>query len=81
MGIEEEGQLRGEFIHLQACLNGSLDIGNGVRQGESHFLDSRGTGFADMVTGDGDGVPARDVFGAELKDIGYQAQGWGGRKI
>ncbi len=61
VGVEEEGQLRGELVHRQPGPQGGLDVGDAVGQGEGDFLDRGGAGLADVVAGDRDRVPVRDV--------------------
>jgi len=76
MGVEEESQPRCEFIDLQSGLDGGVHIGDAVGQGKGDFLDSTGAGFADVVAGDGDGVPFGYVVFAVGKDIGDDAHGF-----
>jgi len=74
VGVEEERQPRRERVHVQALVDGRLDVGDPVGQGEGDFLHCGGAGFADVVPADGYGVPLRHVPGAELEDIGDEAQ-------
>ena len=38
VGIEEEGQPAGELVHVQPRIDGSLNVGNPVGQGEGDLL-------------------------------------------
>ena len=55
--VEEEGELRGEFVDAEASVDGGLDVGDGVGQREGDFLNRGRAGLANVIAGDGDGVP------------------------
>ena len=57
VGVEEKGELWGEVVDAQAGVEGGLHVGDGVGEREGDFLDGGRAGFADVVAGDGDGVP------------------------
>ncbi len=76
VGVEEEGQARGEVVHFQAGFEGGFDVGDAVGQGEGDFLDGAGSGFADVVAGDGDGVPFGYVVFAVGEDVGDDPHGF-----
>ena len=78
--VEEEGELGGKFIHIQPGLDGRLHVGDGIGQGESHFLHGGRAGLADVVAGDADRVPVRHFGLAVAEDIGDQAHGRRGRE-
>ena len=46
-----------EFVDGEAGVDGGFDVGDGVGEGEGDFLDGGRAGFANVVAGDGDGVP------------------------
>ena len=52
------------------CFQGRLDVGDSVGQGEGDFLNRRRAGLADVIAGDGDGVPAGHFLGTVLEDVG-----------
>ena len=79
VGVEEERQARSEFINIHADLDGGVNVGDAVGQGEGDFLHGAGTGFTDMVAGDGDGVPLGHVVFTVGKDVGDDAHGLFGR--
>ena len=49
VGVEEEGELGGKFIHDPARVDGRLHVGDPVCQGEGNFLHGGGSGLADVV--------------------------------
>ena len=59
VGVEEEGKLAGKVVHIQPGVDGRLHVGDGVGQGEGHFLHRGRAGLADVVAGDADRVPVR----------------------
>ena len=73
--IPEEGQTACESVNVHTGFDSSFYISDAVGDGESDFLGSGGTSFTDVVTGNGDGVPFRNVFGAILKNVGDQTHG------
>src|SRR6266851_5332380 len=52
-----------------------LDVGDAVCEGEGDFLDGGGAGFADVITGDGDGVPLGKMVAAPGENVGDDAHG------
>src|SRR6266850_2065418 len=69
VGIEEERKLRGEFIDALSSVERTLDIGDTIGQREGDFLDGGGAGFADVVAGDGDGVPLGKIVAAPRENV------------
>ena len=67
VGVEEEGEPRPEFIHLHARLDGRLDVGDAVGQGEGDLLHRGGAGLPDVVAADADGVPLGHFLGADTR--------------
>ena len=75
VSIPEEGQTASESVNVHTSFDSSFYISNAVSDGECDFLRSGGTSFTDMVTGNGDGVPQRNIFGAIFKNVGDQTHG------
>ncbi|MPN03526.1 hypothetical protein SDC9_150756 [bioreactor metagenome] len=68
--VEEEGEALSEYVRVLSGLDCRFDVGDAVGEREGHFLDRGGAGFTDVVAGDRDGVPLRDVSRAEVKNVG-----------
>ena len=75
VSVPEERETASEIIDMQASLDGCLAVCDAVRDRECDFLCCRGTSLADMVAGDGDRVPLRDVLRAILEDVRDEAHG------
>jgi len=73
VGVEEEGKLRREFVDREAGVECGLNVGNTIGEREGDFLDRGGTRFADVITGDGDGVPFGKSIAAPGKNVGDDA--------
>src|SRR5207302_9263307 len=73
--VEEEGELRGELVDAEAGIERGLDVSDAVAEGEGDFLDGGRVGFTDVVAGDGDGVPAREMVAAPSENVGDDAHG------
>ena len=67
--VEEEREAFAEYVRVLSGLDGGFDVGDAVGEGEGDFLNGGRAGLADVVAGDGDGVPFRDVARAEIKDV------------
>src|SRR5213595_3267223 len=67
VGCEEERKPWSKGIDGQPRIDGSSYVLDGIRQGECQFLDRGGAGFANMVSGDRDRIPAGKLVGAEAK--------------
>ena len=61
VGVEEEGEPRGEVVDVEAALDRPLDVGEAVLEREGELLLGGRAGLADVVAGDRDRVPARHV--------------------
>ena len=72
--VEEEGEARREVVDREPARERRLDVGDRVREREGDLLDRRRAGLADVVAGDRDRVPARDLAAAELEDVGRELQ-------
>src|SRR6266436_887111 len=64
VGVEEERKLRGEVVDVEA---------GGEREGD--FLDGGRAGFANVVAGNGDGVPLGKMAAAPGENVGDDAHG------
>src|SRR3989304_1934632 len=76
----KEGESRAEVVNIQAGVQGRLNIGNGVGEGEGQLLYRRGTSLAHVIAADTYGVPLWRVLGTVREGIGYEAHGrqrWG----
>ncbi len=80
VAVEEEGKTGREGINVQPTLQGPADVLHPVGQSEGQFLRCRRAGLADVVAGDGDGVPPGQVLAAELDGVGDQPHGGLGRE-
>ncbi|MEZ6162893.1 MAG: hypothetical protein R3B67_00460 [Phycisphaerales bacterium] len=79
VGVEEEGEAGCELVDVEAADEAGLDIFHAVAEGEGELLGCGGAGFADVVAGDGDGVPAGDMLGLELDGVDDELGGGLGR--
>ena len=52
-----------------------MDVGDAVGESESDFLDGGRAGFANVVAGDGDGVPLGEMVAAPGENVGDDAHG------
>ncbi|MPL92518.1 hypothetical protein SDC9_38619 [bioreactor metagenome] len=69
VGVEKEGKTLSEYVGIETFPGGGFHVGDAVGEGEGHFLDSGASGLADVISGNGDGVPLRHVLAAELENI------------
>ena len=72
--VEKEGDARRERVDVEAALDRGSDVLQTVRECERDLLHGRRAGFANVVAGDGDRVPARHFARAELEDVGDDAE-------
>ena len=68
------------IVRVEADGHGGLDVGDAVGEGEGDLLGGRAAGLADVVAGDGDRVPERQVLGAVGEGVGHQAHRRAGRE-
>ena len=80
MGVEEERKPGRETVDRKSGVDGGFDVGDRVGEREGDFLFRGGTGLADVVTADGDGVPFRKLFGRPCEEVGDDPHG-GTRRI
>ena len=80
VGVEEEAEPRCEVVDRQAASETLLDVVPAVGEREGQLLGGGGTGFADVVAADGNGVPLRRVLRAELDQVDDQPHGRLGRE-
>ena len=67
---EEADSRRRELVDVEAGVDRRLHVGDAVGQGEGDLLHRRRARLADVVAGDRDGVPLRDVLVAVGEDVG-----------
>ncbi len=72
--IEKERQPRPELIHRYPARGEHLHVGKAVRKRVSGLLHRSGTGFANVITADGDGVPARHLARGVFDHVGQKSQ-------
>lgn len=58
MDVKKEGQPWRKGIDRETYFHGLLDVGQPIIQRKRQFLDRRGTGFADMIATNTDGIPS-----------------------
>src|SRR5206468_761202 len=75
VSIEEKRKLRGEFVDGEASVERGLNVSDAVGKGEGDFLNGGGAGFADVIAGDGDGVPLGKMVAAPGKNVRDDAHG------
>src|SRR5215472_12410602 len=64
VGVEEKRKLGREFVDAEARIKRGLHVSNGVSERKRHFLDCGRTGFANVVSGDRDGIPTWEMVAA-----------------
>ena len=69
MNIPEERKARRKGIDIEPARNPPFNVGESVRQGKRQFLRRRGTGLADMVSGNRNGIPVRGVRRAPFEAV------------
>src|SRR5271168_3517635 len=71
MRIEKEAEAWSEIVNVKAATARPLDIFDTVVNGECEFLQSGGSGFANVVAADGDGVEARSELRSEFEGVDH----------
>src|SRR5262245_54179608 len=69
MSVEEERKSGSEIVYVQSRFNSRLHIGQPIVQSERQLLNRGGSGFADMIAADADGMVAWRRFDAEANDV------------
>ena len=72
VGVEEEAEPRREVVDRESRRPGRLDVSEPVGQGEGKLLRGGRTCLANVVAGDRDRVPARQLCRAEAHHVGDQ---------
>src|SRR3974377_1968992 len=67
--VEKERQLRRKLVDSQPRMERRLNIRNPIRQGKRYFLNRRGTCLANVVSGNGNGVPLGQLVADPRKNI------------
>ena len=62
-------QAGSKIVHIKPSFPCLFDVSDGIRQGESKFLYGICARFSEMIAGDVQGVPFRDVFGTMLNNV------------
>src|SRR6266446_4107857 len=76
LGPEAAGSaILGEFIYAEARVERGLNVSDAIGKRESDFLDGRRAGLADVIAGDGDGVPFGKMAAAPGENVGDDAHG------
>ena len=68
--VPKERQARREFVDVEAALDALVDVADAVGDSERELLHRGRAGLADVVAGDRDRVPARNLLRAELDHVG-----------
>ena len=71
--LKKKREARRECVDVHAPLDRALDVRKAVLERERELLLGRRAGFADVVAGDRDRVPARHLLRAPLDHVGDQA--------
>ena len=79
VGVPEEAEPGSERVDVESGGQRRLHVGDPVGDGEGDLLHGRRTGLADVVAGDGDGVPGRQVVCAVGEGVGDQPHRRAGR--
>src|ERR1700739_921711 len=79
MNIPEERQARREIIDVEAAVYSIFDVAKAVGDRKCQLLNSSRTRFADVVTGNRDGMKARGFPRAKFHHVGYNPQCWSRR--
>src|SRR5262245_51600875 len=67
--IKEEGKTWREIVYIQSVAPRPLDVFDAVVESEGQFLQRGRSGFANVISADGNGVPLREMFAAEFECI------------
>src|SRR5256885_10747692 len=67
--VEEEREVRDEVVWVEARCDAPFHVLEAVDERKGQLLERRGTGFADVVTGDRDRVPPRNVARAVTESV------------
>ncbi len=74
VGVEEEREAGRKVVHVEAALDRGAHVGAAIGERERELLYGGRSGLADVVPGDGNGVPSRRVPGRVLDRVGHEAQ-------
>ena len=72
MRVEEERKARAELVDVHAAIEAGLDVLHAVAQRKGEFLRRGRAGLADVVTGDGHGIPLGHVLRLVLDGVDDQ---------
>ena len=71
--VEEKRELRSEVVDVESGVESRMDICDGVGEREGNFLDGGRASFANVIAGDGDGIPLREFRAAPGENVGDDA--------
>ncbi len=80
MGIEEKGETRRKIVNIYPPLHGVIHIAESVKERESQFLGSSGSGLSDVIPADRNGVELRHLHHAEFDNVSNNPHMWSGWK-
>src|SRR5215469_7327939 len=73
VGVEKKRKLGREFVDAEARIKRGLHVSDGVSERKSHFLDGGRARFANVVSGDRDGIPTWEVISAPGENVSDDA--------
>src|SRR4051812_17272734 len=73
--IEKEGKTRTEFIHRNTAGGHHFGISKTVRRRMGSLLHRRRSRLADVITADGNGIPARHLARGKFHHVGEKTEG------
>ena len=73
VSVPKETETRCNVVYIKPRIDCGLHVSNGVGQRKGKFLHRSRAGFANVITGNGNGVPLWNVLRAVLKDVGDDA--------
>src|SRR5689334_8407676 len=76
MSIEEEGKAWREFIYIHTAGDAPTHILQSIAERESQFLHGSRTRLTDMISGNGNRIPLRNILRAEFHRVDDESHGW-----
>jgi hypothetical protein len=72
--VPEERKPGRKRVHIESTSNSALDIRESVGKRERELLGCSGSGFANVIARNRNGIPLRHVFRGPLEAIDYQSK-------